>query len=59
MRNHLKMYGGWCIVDSVNDRVLFTEEESPYIMYLTFPDKGVKENELTEYNCLFVEICFN
>ena len=59
MRNYLAMYGDWCVVDSVSDRILYTEDETPHLMYLTFPDKGVKEHEITENNCLFIEICFN
>jgi hypothetical protein len=53
------MCGEWRATDTEHEGVMFVDKETPYIMYLTFPQRGIKQEDLKEEDCLFVDICFN
>jgi len=61
---YIELNGEWAIENNV--REIHADKDTPYIMFLTFPDKDyidqfgfITEDDLIPEKCLDMEICFN
>ena len=61
---YLRMNGKWYIEN--DKRMLFTDESSPHIMHLSFPDLHYKQKhniteieDMPDHRMLQIEVCFN